>query len=249
MRDPYRPRPNTLSHLGVSHISQSMAPLDLAFPLNCCDYQSAGWCHHCHVSPCEWWHMVPENGPMGPLKCRKSVTCVHPTCQHPYCHVIADMSCHVSFENQSHVATWPPGWERRRSVWPCFFMVFLCIWFSRPLDDAPLYRTIGGFAGFLRWNPADTPIVDRRCHVEEREGGGPTLVLLDFSFVICFLASPTMLHKNRKSMVCSALKFQNWWYVALRDCYDTGSPRCGIVARGGERMGVGHSCFISHFLR
>jgi len=85
------------------------------------------------MSPCEWWHVSPGNGPIGPLKMRKpSDTCppamstsvlprvLRIACCHPYYHVIGDDSCHVCSEDQSEVAKWPP-WRRERKACPTLF--------------------------------------------------------------------------------------------------------------------------------
>lgn len=70
----------------------------------------AWWCHHYHMSPDEWWHVLLENGPITPLKMLKlSDTCppILPR-QCLYYHVKNDFIYHVNSEDQSYATTWPP---------------------------------------------------------------------------------------------------------------------------------------------
>lgn len=105
-----------ISHPRSSRTSQSQVGRDWGvrapWPVRSLITNLRGGCHHCHVSPCEWWHVSPRNAPIGPLKMSNwNATCP------PYYHIIDDISGHVSHRDQSYCAMWPP-WRREQMGCP-----------------------------------------------------------------------------------------------------------------------------------
>lgn len=194
------------SHPGSFSLSQlkSRIPaldsiLPLAFPLNNCDRWSTGWCHHFHLSPCEWWHVSPRNGPMGPLKTPKlsnmchlprqhlyyHVSSVLPR-QHSYCHAIDDVSYHVSSEDQSYAATCPLEEREKGLPDPVFACISLLMNFGPPRHFYSVSQNwpLHGLAmktSLIRWYCEMRDLPYR--HVQKREGGNRALVFPCFSLL------------------------------------------------------------------